>query len=111
MYPMVFGWTDGQALVYPVQLFFLVFCRIELELILSSIVSSSKCCFDFLELSWTEFEQVCKISKANSNWIKLLTHEPLLIVWPRTKNYKTLTKSKYPLSLIFDNESLAHMII
>ena len=67
VYPMVFGWTYGQASVYRVQLFFPVFCRIELELIFSSIVSSSKCCFDFLELSWTEFEQVHKISKANSN--------------------------------------------
>ena len=31
--------------------------------------------------------------KANSTLFKLLTHEHLFIVWSRTKNYKTYTKS------------------
>ena len=42
-------------------------------------------------LSWVE--QVCEIFESNSIWIKLLTQEPLLIVWLRTKNYTTSTKS------------------
>ena len=88
-----FGCTNGRASVTPVVLIFLIFCWIDLELIFSSIVSSSKYCFDFFELSWTEFEQVCRISKANSNLIKLLTQEPLLIVRSRTKNYEISTKS------------------
>ena len=52
------------------------------------IVSSSKCFVDFFWLSWAVFERVCKISKANSILVKLLTHEPLLIVRSRTKKYK-----------------------
>ena len=69
--------------------FFFVFSWIDLDLISTSIVSSSKCCVDFFWLSWAVFERVCNISKANSILIKLLTHEPLLIVRSRTRNYKT----------------------
>ena len=36
---------------------------------------------------------MCKIFKANSNLVKLLTQKPLLIVRSRTKNYETLIKS------------------
>ena len=91
VYSAIIGCTDGMASVYPVQLFFLVFCLIDLELISSSSFCSSKCFLDFLEQSWTEFEQVCKISKANSIWIKLLTQEPLLIIQSRIKSYKIST--------------------
>ena len=76
------------ASVKPVLLFFFVFNWIDLDLNVTSIVSSSKRCVNFYWPSWSVFERVCKISKANSILIKLLTHEPLLIVRSRTKNYK-----------------------
>ena len=92
------------------QLTFLVLSRIGLELISFLNFCSSKCFFDFFELSWTEFEQVCKISKANSNWIKLLIQEPLLIVRSRTKNYKTSTKSSaLHLLMILDSRKVLNL--
>ena len=90
------------------------------DLISSSIVSSSKCCVNFYWLSWAVFERVCKISKANSILIKLLTHEPLLIVRSRTKKYKpylnqvsfiSLWHLRLERSLIFEIESLARVIV
>ena len=91
--PLSVGCTDAQASVKPVLLFFLFCSWIDLDLISSLIVSSSKCCIDFFGLFWAVFERVCKICKANSILVKLLTQEPLLIVRSRTKNYETLTKS------------------
>ena len=90
---MPFCCTDALASVSPVQLFFTDF-------LLNWLVVDSF--FELLffqmfswlfELSWPEFERVCKVSRANSIWIELLTQESLLIVRSRTKNYKTLTKS------------------
>ena len=90
---MPFCCTDALASVSPVQLFFADF-------LLNWLVVDSS--FELLffqmfswlfELSWPEFERVCKVSRANSIWIELLTQESLLIVRSRTKNYKTLTKS------------------
>ena len=72
---------------------FLDFLFSDLDLIDSSILSSSKCFSEFYSLSWAELEQVCKNSKANSILVKLLTHEPLFIVRSRTENYKPCTKS------------------
>ena len=108
------------APVQPVLLFFLVFSWINLDFNVTSIVSSSKCCVNFYWLSWAVFDRVCKISKANSILIKLLTHEPLLIVRSRTKNYKpylnqvsfiSLWHLRLERSLIFEIESLARMIV
>ena len=88
-----FGCTDAKASVKPVLLIFLFCSWIDLDLIFSLIDSFFKCCFGFFGLSWAVFERVCKICKANSILVKLLTQEPLLIVRTRTKNYKTRTKS------------------
>ena len=66
------------------------------------------------------FERVCMISKAKPILIKLLTHEPLLIVRSRTKNYKpylnqvsfiSLWHLRLERSLIFEIESLARVIV
>ena len=108
------------ASVKPVLQFFLISSWIDLELNVTLIVSSSKCCVDFFWLSLPIFERVCKISKANSILVKLLTHEPLSIVWSRTKNYKpwlnqvsfiSLWHMRLERSLIFEIESLARMIV
>ena len=118
--PPSVGCADAKASVKPVLRFFFVFSWIDLDLISTSIVSFSKSCVDFFWLSWAVFEWVCKISKANSILVKLLTHEPLLIVRSRTKNYKpylnqvsfiSLWHLRLERSLIFEIESLARMIV
>ena len=118
--PPSIGCNDARAPVQPVLLFFFVFSWIDLDLNVTSIVSSSKCCVNFYWPSWAVFERVCKISKANSILIKLLTHEPLLIVRSRTKNYKpylnqvsfiSLWHLRLERSLIFQIESLVRMIV
>ena len=70
----------------PLLLIFLFFAYFDLDLISSSSLSYSKCSFEFFWLSWAELEQMCLISKANSIWIKLLTHKSLLIVQSQTKH-------------------------
>ena len=50
----------------------------DLDLIDSSILSSSKCFSEFHSLSSAVLEQVCMKSKANSTFVKLLIHEPPL---------------------------------
>jgi hypothetical protein len=62
----------------PVLLCFSDFLFSDLDLIGSSILSSSKCFSEFHSLSWAELEQVCMNFKANSTMVKLLTQESLL---------------------------------
>ena len=88
----VIGWSNGPSDIL-MLLKFLHSLFFDLDLIGSSILSSSKRFSEFHSLSWTELERVCKNSKANSTLVKLLTHEPLFIERSRTKNYKTWTKS------------------
>ena len=64
--PQSVGCTDAKASVKTVLQFFLIFSWIDLELNVTSIVSSSKHCVNFYWSSWAVFERVCKISKANS---------------------------------------------
>ena len=62
--PPSIGCSDARASIQPVLLFFFVFNWIDLDLNVTSIVSSSKHCVDFYWLSWAVFERVCMISKA-----------------------------------------------
>ena len=75
--PLSFGCTDAEASVKPVLLNLLFCSWIDLDLISSSIVSSSKWCIDFFWRSWAVFERVCKISKVNSILVTLETRKIL----------------------------------